>query len=479
MDEFIGRAREISALDAAYASDRSAFVPIYGRRRVGKSELILRWLAGKPGIYFLGKQAPASLQIREFLAEAAAVLGEPLLATFPAEGWKAAIDAVMARWKGGQKLVLALDEFQWTAEASPELPSVLQGLWDRGWKHRNDVMLILCGSYVGFMEREVLGKKSPLFGRRTAQIHLQPFGHEEAALFHPSSSLVDRAKIYFLCGGIPLYLRRFSASSSVETNIIANLLDEHAPLYKEPDFLLREELREVESYYAILLAMASGARTAAEIARRTGIGDRSLQYYFKQLMEMGYVRRRYPLTGAGQPAARHVRYELDDALLRFWFRFVYPSTSFIAQMGGARTMKDRIRPELDAYWGGCFERLCRQALPSLHEREGVTAAFEVGEYWDKETQIDVVSVRDDGWTDLGECKWGTVRSWKALEQELEGKVASFPNPRNATIGRHIFTRDPAPPEVTGGSRVRWHSLVDLYGRAAPAKPRKGGAKRKR
>lgn len=473
MDEFIGRAREMRALDAAYTSPRSAFVPIYGRRRVGKSELILRWLRDKPGIYFLGKKAQAALQIRELLTEAAAVLREPLLATYPAAGWKDALEVVLSRWRG-PKLVLALDEFQWTVEASPELPSVLQELWDLRWKARNDVMLILCGSYIGFMEREVLGKKSPLFGRRTAQILLQPFGHEEAAMFHPSSSLVDRAKTYFLCGGIPLYLRRFSASSSVEKNITENLLDDLAPLYHEPDFLLREELREVESYYAILMAMAAGARTAAEIARRTGIGDRSLQYYFKQLMELGYVRRRYPLTGAGQPAARHVRYELDDALLRFWFRFVYPNTSFIMQMGGPRAMKDRIRPELDSYFGGCFERLCRQALSSLYERDGVLAAFEIGEYWDKETQIDVVGIRDDGWTDLAECKWGPVRSWKALEQELEAKVAAFPNTRNATIGRHVFTRDPAPAEVVSGSRVRWHSLADLYGGAGGRAGKKAG-----
>jgi AAA+ ATPase superfamily predicted ATPase len=476
MDDFIGRARELAALDAAYAAPRAALVPIYGRRRVGKSELILRWLRGKPAVYFLGKQAQAGLQLREFLSGAAVVLDEPLLATFPADGWKSAIEVVTARWKGKRrKLVLVLDELQWTVEASPELPSVLQDLWDRGFRDRNDIMLILCGSYVGFMEREILGKKSPLFGRRTAQILLQPFGFREAALFHPSCSLVDRAKIYFLCGGIPLYLRRFSAASSVETNIVENLLDDLAPLYHEPDFLLREELREVESYYAILLAMASGATAAAEIARRTGIGDRSLQYYFKQLMEMGYVRRRYPLTGNGPPAARHVRYELDDALLRFWFRFVYPSTSFISQMGGQRAYKDRIRPEIDAYFGGCFERLCRQALPALYEAEGTSAAFEIGEYWDKQTQIDVVGVRDDGWTDLGECRWGQVRSWRALEQELEARVASYPNARNATIGRRIFTRDPAPPEVVRSSAVRWHSLADLYGgEGAPGRGRGRG-----
>ncbi|MBK8259351.1 MAG: ATP-binding protein [Polyangiaceae bacterium] len=469
MNEFIGREREIRALNEAYAAARSAFIPIYGRRRVGKSELILHWLREKRGVYFLGKKGSAAIQIREFLAEAAVVQNEPLLAMLQTNDWKVAIEAVMDRSKG-QKLVLVFDEFQWTAEASPELPSVLQALWDRRFRDRNEVVLILCGSYVGFMEREVLGKKSPLFGRRTAQILLAPFEHREAALFHPSLSVVDKAKIFFLCGGVPLYLRRFSRAASVEMNISTNLLDDLGPLYYEPEFLLREELREVESYYAVLLAMAMGARTAAEIAKQSGIGDRSLQYYFKQLMDLGYVRRRYPLTGEGRPPARYVRYELDDALLRFWFRFIYPNMSFIQQMGGSRALKDRLRPHLDAYFGTCFERLCRQALPILYEQDGVSAAFEIGEYWDKTTQIDVVGVRDDGWTDIAECKWGPVRSWKALEDELEAKVAAYPNRRNATIGRRIFTQVAAPAEVVRSSRVRWHSLQDLY-QSAPTTPR--------
>lgn len=145
-------------------------------------------------------------------------------------------------------------------------------------------------------------------------------------------------------------------------------------------------------------------------------GDaRSLHYYLQQLLELGYLQRRYPLTGE-RPAARHVRYDLDDPLLRFWLRFVFPNTSYIRHMEAERALRDRIRPHLDSYFGGCFERLCQAALPGLYRREGVTAAFEVGEYWSKEVQIDVVGVRDDGWTDLGECKWGSVRSarrWSA------------------------------------------------------------------
>lgn len=460
MTGFIGRQSELKVLTDAYEAPGSALIPLYGRRRVGKSELILRFLQDRPGIYFLGKQAPAGMQIGEFLREAAAVLEEPLLADLSPESWAAALDAIVSRWRSDRKLILALDEFQWIVGASPELPSILQERWDRSWRRSGKVLLILCGSYVGFMEREVLGKKSPLFGRRTAQILLRPFGYRDAALFHPRYSRTDQARTYFLCGGIPLYLQRFADSRSIESNIAAELLDEYAPLYREADFLLREELREVTLYYAILSAIASGHSAVQDIARQAGQDPRGLSYYLQQLIELGYVERRYPLTGK-PPSARSVRYDLADPLLRFWFRFVFPSTSYIRHMGAERALRDLIRPHLDSYFGLCFERLCREALPWIYGKESVTAAFEVGQYWSKSVQIDVVGLRNDGWIDLGECKWGPVRSRGIVEKELEEKVRAYPNPRGATIGRRIFTRQaPTSREETG---IRWHGLEELYG----------------
>lgn len=459
MDSFIGRRRELEVLAKAWEGERSAFIPIYGRRRVGKSELILHFLKDKPALYYVGKKAPASLQMKEFLRIAADALDQPLLATFPPENWGDVLDAVMEH-RGGRKLVLAFDELQWMVEVSPELPSLLQERWDRYWQHSADVFLILCGSYVGFMEREVLGRRSPLFGRRTAQILLRPFDYREAALFHPAYSLVDRARTYFVCGGIPFYLQAFSERESFEMNLAAQILDEHALLYGEPDFLLREELREVESYYAVLLAVAGGHGTARDVARASGIPAGSLNYYLKQLVELGYLARRYPLTGR-KHSTRDVRYDLGDPLLRFWFRFVFPEQSQIRRLGGERALGELVKPELDAYFGLCFERLCREALPSLYDREGVRASFEIGEYWSKSAQIDVVGLRADGWTDLGECKWGRIRSAPKVEQALNDKIQHYPNPRNATLGRRVFARNPRPRQAESSS-VRWHSLEDLY-----------------
>ena len=217
---FIGRHQELRVLREAYAAPKSAFWPIYGRRRVGKSELILHFAQTHPTIYLLGKKgAPAEQLIREFLEIAANSLGEPLLATAPIEGWKKAIELVVARWRGPEKLILALDEFQWIAEKSPEITSVLQELWDRSWQRNGRVFLVICGSFIGFMERDVLGKSSPLYGRRTGQIFLKPFGYREAAQFSAGASVVQQAMIYFICGGIPLYLQHFRADRSVLQSI--------------------------------------------------------------------------------------------------------------------------------------------------------------------------------------------------------------------------------------------------------------------
>lgn len=461
--DFIGRDAELATLAQAYEAPGGAFIPVYGRRRVGKSQLIRHFMRGRPGLYFVGKQAPAALQLREFLQTAAAALGEPLLATYPAADWGAALRQVEERWPGPGKFILALDEFQWTAAASPELPSFLQEAWDRRWQNGR-FMLILCGSYLGFMEREVLGRKSPLFGRRTAQILLQPFRFHEAAPFHPRYSRADQARTYFICGGLPYYLRCFSPGCSVEQNLAANLFTERSLLFQEPDFLLREELREVANYHSILLALAAGQATNSALARATGVGERALHFYLTNLMALGYVQRRYPLTGA-PPVARQVRYTLDDPLLRFWFRFVFPHLSRIGVLGPQQAVVQLVRPELEAFFGYAFERLCRTALPFLYAREGVLAPCEVGEYWDKGTQIDVVGLRQDGWTDLGECKWTAARPSSAWRDDLRRRAAHFPNSRQATVGLRFFTRQPVPRPPGQPPHERWHSLEDLYAAA--------------
>lgn len=461
MDTFIGRRRELGLLDKQYRSSASAFIPIYGRRRVGKSELILQFIKDKPAIYFVAGRSTTRSQIQEFLRVAAKDLSKPFLSSVTVPDWKTALETVWSQWDRDEKLVLAIDEFQWAARAASDLPSVLQQLWDLDWGKSGKMNLILCGSFIGFMEREVLGKESPLFGRRTAQILLQPFSFPEASLFHSKYSLVDRARTHFICGGIPLYLQFFSPERSVEMNIRENLLEEYAPLFREADFLLREELREVENYYSILTTLASSEPTIRSIARNTGLDARNLPYYLQQLADLGYVTKKYPLTGR-KPTARSVRYVVSDPLLQFWFRFVHPNRSYIIHAGAERAYHDVVAPNLDSYLGLRFEELCREALPFLYDKEKVGAAYQVGQYWDKGCQIDVVGYRDDGWTDLGECKWSPSISSPDVLRELDAKVSRYPNDRQATIQRRVFVRNKRKRSSSALAAAKWHTLEDIY-----------------
>lgn len=144
-----------------------------------------------------------------------------------------------------------------------------------------------------------------------------------------------------------------------------------------------------------------------------------------------------------------------------------PNQSFIAQAGPRRAFRERIAPAMAAFEGLCFENLCRQALPLIHQHEGIATNLTVGQYWDKHVQIDLVGVRDDGWADLGECRWGTVRSAKALREELSQRVARWPNDAGASIQRRFFVRR-KPARLRPSEGERWHDLDDLYaaGRAA-------------
>ena len=460
MGTFIGRKQELQFLERMYSSPSSEFVPIYGRRRIGKSELILEFIKDKPAVYFSGKRAPEDIQVQEYLTVAAQSINEPLLAATSIHHWQEALEQVVEQWKGSEKLVIVLDEFQWIAESATALTSYLQEIWDRKWRDLGYVMLILCGSYVGFMEREVLGAKSPLFGRRSGQILLGPFDYREARSFHPAYSTVDSARTYFICGGIPYYLQCFDESISVDENIINNLLSQFAALFREPDFLLREELREVEKYTAILYALGARALTRAELVKMTAIPNGSFGYYKDHMVNLGYLAAHQSLSTNRRKRPK-VHYRIKDPLLRFWFTFVYPNQSQLARVGPRKLYVDRIKSELPRYFGGSFEQLCQQALSHLYLKEGISADFEVGEYWDKSVQVDVIGLRQDNWVDLCECKWGKLRSLKQIIEEVERKVRAYPNHDNATIGRRVFSRQ-KPPRGKLPALWSWHTLEDLY-----------------
>ena len=185
-DTFVGRARELSVLQERYASQASELLTVYGRRRVGKSALVRRFQEDKPGLAYVGKRLAGPVQIQHFLRELGRVVDDPLLGSVVVgSSWLDVLRSTVDRLSGDgkRKVVLSLDELPWIVEGSPELPSVLQECWDRYWKPRGNVLLILCGSALGFLGSGMFGGRDPLLGRRTAQVQLKPFGYREAALF--------------------------------------------------------------------------------------------------------------------------------------------------------------------------------------------------------------------------------------------------------------------------------------------------------
>ncbi len=454
---FVGRSAELAALDRHYRAARSGLIPVYGRRRVGKTELLLHFAAKKPTVYFTASDKLRTPQIVDFVRAAAEWLAAPHLAEAAPTTWEAALKLVIGSAPADRKLVLVLDEFQWLCASSPELPSVLQRLWDLEWQRGNRLLLILCGSFIGFMEREVLGARSPLHGRRTAAIRLEPFGFREAAGFHPKWSREEQARAYFVCGGVPAYLRRFDPARSVAQNIASEFFAVDAFFQREPDFLLREELAEVKQAASVLEATARGRHSQSEIARSIGLSTAALAPHLKNLVALGYLERVFPLV-PGRPPRTSVLYRVADPLLRFWFRFVEPHWSTLRRFTPERAFEQIVAPQWDAYCGEGFERLCREVLPLLYATEGVTGKYEVGEFWDRATQIDVVGLRDDGWVDLGECKWHGRPAVTAVQRELEARVAHYPVQRR-TVQRRVFLR--TRPKATPAGLVV-HDLAALY-----------------
>lgn len=455
--DFVGRRSELKVLEQRYASPRSEMVPVYGRRRVGKTELLLRFASGKPTVLFIASDKLRAPQIADFLRAAAEWLAAPHLAESAPATWEAALRLVIATAPKQHKFLLVLDEFQWLCQSSPELPSVLQRLWDLEWKRGNGLMLILCGSLIGFMEREVLGARSPLHGRRTADLRLEPFAFKEAAAFHPDWSIEEQARAYFVCGGVPAYLKQFEQGRSVARNIAREFFEIDGFFQREPDFLLREELAEVKQAASVLEAVALGRRAQSDIARAVGLTPSALAPHLKTLVSLGYLERVFPLSSK-RPSRTTVVYRIADSLLRFWFRFVEPYWATLRRYSPERAFEQIVAPQWEAFCGEGFERLCREALPLIYAKERVSGRFEVGEYWDRAVQIDVVGLRADGWVDLGECRWQGRARLAHAARELAVRATHFPG-GSRTVRQILFIRNRSKPKLQG---TLVHDLAALY-----------------
>lgn len=406
---FVDRENEIQALNQLNQRPGAQFVVAYGRRRVGKTTLLLEWAkrSKTPFIYWVAAREPSALLLRTF-SQAIYALAQPSqpidpLFTYPTWAMALREAAALAR---DQRLILIIDEFPYATEAEAALTSLLQNAWDHEFK-TTQIRLVIAGSQVGMMV-DMLGYRAPLYGRTTAQLALKPLSFRALAQFYPNYTAEQRVAVYAILGGIPAYLEKFSDSVSLAANVRDVILSSLSIFQQEPFFLLQDEVREPANYLAIIRAIGEGAHSLDDIALQSGLAKNHASTYLARLQELTFVRRELPVTLPKGKRSTQGRYVLDDAYLRFYFRFLAANRVLLEQ-GLLNRLWELISEGLRAFVGQtAFEEICRTWV--LEQAIAGRLPFipdAVGRHWSSDCEIDVVAIN---WREhkllLGECEWG-------------------------------------------------------------------------
>ena len=439
---FIGRERELAALNKLYISDKFEFAVIYGRRRVGKTALISRFIEDKNAIYFMGVESNAKQNLENFsksiMSYHTGVDTETSFLSF-----QAALEYVF-RLSEKERIILAIDEYPYVARSSKSLASTIQLLIDR-YKDTSRLMLILCGSSMSYMVDHVLAYKAPLYGRRTAQMKILPFDFEETCRCFKNFSVEEMAYVYGIVGGTPQYLFQINDRLSIEDNIKTTFLDPSSALFEEPENLLKQEVREPALYNAIITAVANGASRLSEISGKIGENTNICSVYIKNLISLGIIEKEIPY---GEKTSKKAIYTIADNMFRFWYRFIPENASIIAR-GAADLAYKRIEPYLSDYMGKVFEEICKQYLWKLAlSGKCPIQFFSLGRWWGndprdkRQTEIDILAEQDKNTALFAECKWTNEKVDLSVLETLIKRSDLFPykNVHYYLFARSGFTK---------------------------------------
>ncbi len=417
---FIGRKTELQQLNTLYKQDKFQCVIIYGRRRVGKTTLINEFIKDKDAVYFTGIESTAKDNLENFSRSIAALNNANTDNAPVYKDFRSALIDIDALAQS-RKIVLVIDEYPYLARSYRPISSLLQELIDTKFKNNANLFIILCGSSMSFMEKQVLGYQSPLYGRRTAQFHIRPFTFYEAAVYYKNFNNEDLAVIYGITGGIPLYMSFITDTLSLKDNIINTFLTPSGYMYEEPFNLLNQELREPAMYNAIIRAVATGSSRISEIASKVGIENAAATSYIDKLIELGIIEKEVPAGTAGK--SRKSIYGIKDGMFRFWYKFI-PENNILVQRNMPEAAWTNIQPHINEYMGKVFENICADYL--LENYTNLPVQFQnFGRWWGnnpkmkREEEIDIVAANNDK-AILCECKWRNEKTDKdVLETLLE------------------------------------------------------------
>jgi len=403
---FVNRKTELQWLQDAYDSGRAGLLVLYGRRRVGKTELLRVFCRDRKHVFFVADMAPDREQLAAFSQRLWAQAYGQADPGFSFPSWEAAF-RFMGSLARQEQLVVVLDEFPYLVQANPAVPSILQRVWDAELRDTR-ILCILCGSYIGVMEREILGYRSALYGRRTGQYLVEPLGFDNVAAFFPGRDPSWLVEAYAVLGGVPAYLLEFAGEQDLFAGLARRVLRRGSFLYDEPRFLLMQELREPANYFAVLRAVAHGKTRLNEITQAAGLSDRgTASRYLDVLRDMGLIQRLVPVTETNPQKSRRGLYRLQDQFLRCWFRFVFPNRTDLEEGETGLVLENRIKPYFAEFVGPVFEEVCRQHLHRVGRRgELPFHPSRLGPWWDGKNELDMVALNEHETAILaGECKW--------------------------------------------------------------------------
>ena len=421
--KFVDRLEEMSTLENEYRRHSASFVVVYGRRRVGKTELIRHFIKEKPSLYFLASEESESLNRESFKRQAADYLNDDLLREAAIERWELIFERLVAS-SDSKRLVIVIDEFQYIGKNNPAFLSVFQGIWDN-LLSKNNVMIILCGSLVSMMMSQTLNYDSPLYGRRTAQIRLRPIKFEYYNEFFDSQySEEELVKRYSLTGGVPKYIEMFQNSSDLNRAIQESLLNVSSYLYDEPNFLLQKEVSEIGSYFSILRTIAEGNHKVSSIAALVQQKQTNLPRYLKVLIDLDLLEREVPVTENNPDKSKKGQYQIRDNFLRFWFKFIYPNRSYVEMSHSDVVMNRLSKNFIDGHVSYVFEQICQEKLWNLSANGKLPGILErIGRWWDNSHEIDVVGLSEsDNLLVAGECKFWNGPVGANILSQLEHKT---------------------------------------------------------
>lgn len=409
--QFVDRHKELKWLEKTYKEKHNSFLIIYGRRRVGKTELIKYFSKDKPHIYFLAGTKLDNENIADLQNIMGDFLKDELFKRIEFRGWEDIFKEFIK--KIDRPIIIIIDEFPYLIEQNKAIPSIFQKIWDENLKNEQ-LMLILCGSSIGMMETDVLGYKSPLYGRRTGQWKLEPFKFKILKQFFPNHSFNDRLQFYSILDGIPAYLSKMNAEKSPTWNLKNRIFKKGEYLYEEAENLLRQEFREPRNYFSIIQAIAEGNTKYGEICNRTSLSKSMASQYLKNLIDLHVVTKEYPVTQRKE--SRNARYALSDNYYDFWFEFIYPNRSLIEEDRQEILMKN-IKERLQIHSSSVFEQVCREMIWNVSPD-----ISRVGRWWQKSEEIDIIGLNEKENTILfGECKWSKNKVDIKLLDDLKQK----------------------------------------------------------